>query len=199
MMCYTTTFLLHTKDKAFEAYKRFEAWATTQQHCRAIKVLHSDQGGEYLSGTFDQHLAKSGTARKLTVHDMLQLNGITECLNHTLLEQICAFMHTSGLPKSLWGKALRHATWLKNWTATCLLDGKTPFEALYSQPLDLSALHTWGFPMLVHSPDGSKLDVHGLGKSMGIGYPYGSWVWVCMGVGQGWCFSTHEPTVDPPL
>ena len=38
-----------------------------------------------------------------------------------------------------------------------------------------------------------------LGKSMGMGYPYGSWVWVCMGVGQGWCFSTHEPTVDPPL
>src|SRR5229473_5354146 len=49
---YTTTFLLRTKDEAFEAYKRFEAWATTQQHCRAIKVLHSNQGGEYLSGTF---------------------------------------------------------------------------------------------------------------------------------------------------
>ncbi len=66
---------------------------------------------------------------------------------------------TSGLPKSLWGKALRHATWLKNQTAMHSLDGKTPFEALYSRPPDLSALCTWGFPVLVHSPDGSKLDV----------------------------------------
>jgi hypothetical protein len=24
-----------------------------------------------------------------------------------------------------------------------------------------------------------------LGKSMDMGYPYGSWVWVCMDVGQG--------------
>ena len=39
---YTFTFLLRTKDKALEAYKTFEAWALTQQHCKGIKVLHSD-------------------------------------------------------------------------------------------------------------------------------------------------------------
>jgi len=63
---------------------------------------------------------------------MLQLNSIAECLNRTLFEQICAFMHTSGLPKSLWGEALRHATWLKNQTAMHSLNSKTPFKALYS-------------------------------------------------------------------
>src|SRR5258707_4297286 len=94
---YTVTFLMRTKDEALGAYKSYEAWATTQQHCRAIKVLRSDRGGEYLSKDFDQHLAKSGTARKLTAHDTPQLNGITECLNHTLLERICTFTHTSGL------------------------------------------------------------------------------------------------------
>jgi transposase InsO family protein len=90
-----------TKDKALGAYKSYEAWATTQQHCKVIKVLCSDRGGEYLSKEFDQHLAKSGTARKLTAHNTPQLNGIMERLNCTLLEQICAFTHTSGLPKSL--------------------------------------------------------------------------------------------------
>jgi hypothetical protein len=66
----------------------------------------------------------------------------------------------SGLPKSLWGEALRHATWLKNRTATRALDGKTPFEALYGRPPDLSALRTWGTPVLVHNASGSKLNVH---------------------------------------
>ncbi len=96
---YTTTFLICTKDEAFDTYKSYEAWVTTQQHCQAIKVLHSDHGKEYLSSTFNQHLIKVGTARKLTTHDTFQLNSITEWLNHTLLEQICALMHTSSLPK----------------------------------------------------------------------------------------------------
>ena len=140
--CYTITFLLCTKDKALEAYKSYEAWATMQQHCKAIKVLHPDHGGEYLSAAFNQHLAKAGTAWKLTMHDTLQLNGVAEHLNCTLLECIWAFTHASSLPKLLWGKALQHATWLKNQTAMHALDGKMPFVALYSQPLDLSTLHT---------------------------------------------------------
>jgi hypothetical protein len=156
---YTTTFLLRTKDEALDAYKMYEVWAVMQHHCTAIKVLRSDRGGEYLSEVFNQHLAKAGTARKLTTHDTPQLNGIAERLNRTLLKRICAFMHTSGLPKSLWGEALRQATWLKNRTATRLLDGKTPFEALYGRPPDLSALRTWGTHVLVHNASGSKLNV----------------------------------------
>src|SRR5260370_21878230 len=118
-MRYTITFLMCTKDEALGAYKSYKAWATMQQHCRAIKVLRSDQGGEYLSKDFDQHLAKSGTARILTTHDTPQLNGITEHLNRTLLVQIHAFTHTSGLPKSLWGKPLTQPTWLKRQMTTC--------------------------------------------------------------------------------
>ena len=143
-MRFTITYLMRTKDQALEAYKSFEAWALTQGHCRAIKVLRSDCGGKYLSDAFNAHLAAAGTVRKLTVHDTPQLNGVAECLNRTLLERICAFAHGSGLPKSLWGEALRHAVWLKNRTATCALDSRTPFEALYGRPLDLSHLRVWG-------------------------------------------------------
>ena len=156
---YTVTYLLRTKDEAFEAYKSFEAWATTQQHCKGIKTPRSDHGGEYLSAAFDQHLSKAGMTRKLTTHDTPQLNGIAEQLNRTLLEHIRAFTHSSRLPKSLWGEALRHATWLKNRTAMRALDGKTPFKALYGRPPDLSALQMWGTTVWVHHADGSKLDI----------------------------------------
>jgi transposase InsO family protein len=156
---YTVTYLLRTKDEALEAYKSFKAWAITQGHCTAIKVLRSDRGGEYLSGAFDQHLKKAGTVRKLTTHDTPQLNGVAERLNRTLLERICALTHASGLPKSLWGEALRHAAWLKNRTAMRALDGKTPFEALYGRPPDLSTLRIWGSQVWVHSPGKSKLNM----------------------------------------
>jgi transposase InsO family protein len=100
--------------------------------------LHSNHRGEYLSKAFDKHLAAAGTAWWLTTHDTLQLNGIAEWLNQTLLECICALWHTTGLPKMLWGEALHHMTWLKNWTAMHALDNKTPFEVLYGTMPDLS-------------------------------------------------------------
>jgi len=155
----TITYLMCTKDQALEAYKSFEAWALTQGHCRAIKVLRSDRGGEYLSDVFNAHLAATGTVRKLTVHNIPQLNGVAERLNRTLLKRIHAFAHGSGLPKSLWGKVLYHAVWLKNRTTTRALDGRTPFEALYSCPPNLSCLRSWGCHVWVHNPDRSKLDV----------------------------------------
>jgi len=143
---YTVMFLMRHKSKAFDAYKVFEAWATTQQHCTAIKALRSDRGGEYLRKAFDKHLAQAGTARRLTTHDTPQLNGITEHLNRTLMERVHALEYQTGLPTSLWGEALRHTTWLKNRLATHSLNGKTPFEALYGRPPNLSALCTWGSP-----------------------------------------------------
>jgi transposase InsO family protein len=156
---YTVTFLMHTKDEALEAYKSFEAWALMQQHCKGIKTLRSDHGGEYLSKAFNQHLAAAGTVHQLTTHDTPQLNGVMECLNRTLLECIRAFMHTSGLPKTLWGEGLRHATWLKNQTATRALDGKTPYEVLFSALPDLLELKLWGCPIWVHDATGAKLDI----------------------------------------
>ena len=153
-------YLMNKKSEALKAYKFFEVWAITQQHSTRIKVLHSDRGGEYLSKEFDKHLAAAGTARRLTMHNTPQLNGIAKRLNRMLLERIRALGHVSGLPQKLWGEALRHATWLKNQTATRTLDGKTPFEALYRTPPDLSEVRRWGCKVWVHDDTGSKLDVH---------------------------------------
>ena len=158
-MQYTVTFLMWTKDEVLEAYKSFEAWTLMQQHCKGIKALCSDRGGEYLSKAFDQHLTAARTACRLTTHDILQLNGVAECLNCTLLECIWAFTHTSSLPKTLWGKGLRHATWLKNQMATRMLDSKMPFEVLFGTPPNLSSLKLWGSPIWVYDMSGTKLDV----------------------------------------
>lgn len=93
-----------------------------------------------------------------TVHDTPQLNGIAERLNCTLAEKMRALLYMASLPKSLWGEALRHSTWLKNRTSTRALGGKTPWEALYGSPPDLSRLKRFGEAVWVHDPDGSKLD-----------------------------------------
>ena len=156
--CYTIVYLLKTKDQVLKSYKSFKAWAIAQQHCTGIKVLHSNCGGKYLSNKFDKHLAVAGTAWCLTTHNTLQLNGIAEQLNWMLLKHVCALWHKAGLPKMLWGKALCHATWLKNRIATCVLDTKMPFKTLFGTLPNLSVVHLWGCKVWVHDDTGLKLD-----------------------------------------
>jgi hypothetical protein len=154
---HTHLYLLRQKSDTFDAYKRFEAWVQTNMETQ-IKTLRSDRGGEYLSDEFTDHLEEKGTIRKLTVHDTPEQNGVAERLNGILITKVRAMLHDSGLPKFLWGEAVRHAVWLKNRTSTKALQNKTPHEAVTGVKPNLAGLHVWGCHVWVHDATGSKLD-----------------------------------------
>jgi hypothetical protein len=92
------------------------------------------------------------------MHDTPQSNGVAERLNRMLMERICAMGHESGLPQNLWGEALAHVVWVKNRTASQVLDGKMPYELLCGKKPNLMKVPTWGARVWVHDPNGSKLD-----------------------------------------
>jgi hypothetical protein len=119
--------------------------------------LHSDQGGEYLGKEFILHLKSKGTEQKLTVHDTPQHNGVAERRNRTIVERIQALLHSSGLPKSLWGEAARHVVWLMNRTSTKAVDGMTPYEATFSKKPNLGEVREWGEKVWVRIEGGDKL------------------------------------------
>jgi hypothetical protein len=102
-------------------------------------------------------LKSKGTTQKLTVHDTPQHNGVAEHRNCTIIEQICALLHASGLPKTLWGEAARHVVWLLNCTSTKAVDGKTPYEAAFGKKPDLWHVREWGENIWVHVEGGNKL------------------------------------------
>ena len=104
-------YLLRLKSEAFEAFKQYEAWCITHLGI-AIKVLHSDRGGKYLDKGFILYLKSRGTEQKLTVHDTPSHNGVAERRNRTIVECVHALLHTSSLPKFLWGEAACHVVWL---------------------------------------------------------------------------------------
>jgi hypothetical protein len=154
--CWTHIDLLCNKIKTFTSYKDFEAWCkTTLSAC--IKVFHSDRGGEYIGKEFIAHLKEHSTVQKLTTHHTPQHNGIAECRNHTIVERICALLHSSGLPKNLWGEAARHVVWLMNQTTTKAIVGMTPFEAVFGQKPDLWDVCEWGEKVWVCVEKGNKL------------------------------------------
>src|ERR1700723_2342239 len=111
------------------------------QRKAGIQKLRSDWGGEYLSGPFDNHLAKAGTLRILTVHDTPEYNGVSERLNRTPFEKVRAMLHASQLLKFLWGEAVKHTVYLKNRTSTKALNRMTPFEAYFGKKPNLTGFH----------------------------------------------------------
>jgi hypothetical protein len=127
------------KGNAFDRYKQYKAWVKTQHGAR-LKHLQTDHRGEYLSDDFTVHLKSKGTVWSLKVHDTPEENGVSECLNCMLLEHVHAMHLTAGLPKFLWTESIQHTVWLKNQTSMCVLDGKTPYELMHREKLNLTDL-----------------------------------------------------------
>ena len=126
------------------AYQQFKAWLDCQLAAK-VCMLHSDQGGRYLGNEFVMYLKRQGTVQYLTMHNMLQHNGIAEWLNRTILEHIHVLLHASSQPKFLWGEAMHHVVWLKNRMPTKVLDGLTPYKVTFGWKSNLSKVWEWGF------------------------------------------------------
>jgi hypothetical protein len=67
----THTFLMQNKAQALDKYKAYEAWVSTQ-YSRKIKILQSDNRGEYVNANFKAHLQKNKTECHFTVYDSPQ-------------------------------------------------------------------------------------------------------------------------------
>jgi hypothetical protein len=82
-------------------------------------------------------------------------NGVAEARNRAILVRIRALLHASGLPRTLWAEAARHAVWLMNRTR--VVDGMTPYEAVFERKPDLRDVRDWGEVLWVRVKGGGKL------------------------------------------
>lgn len=134
-----------------------------------IGILNTNHGGEYHGDDFIKHLKSRGTKQKLSVHDIHQEAGISECQNHTIAEQICTLLHASGLPKYLWSKAAHHAVWLLNQTTTKAIKEMTLYKAAFSKKPNLKNVREWDERVWVCVEKENKLGGHVLeGQWLGI-------------------------------
>jgi hypothetical protein len=102
--------------------------------------------------------------RKLTVHNTPKHNGVAERANYTMFNMVRTFLVASGLPKWLWGKALKHTLYVYNRSAHAAFKGKTPFEVRFGNAPDVSNIWEWGSVVYVHqdSKGYSKLELRTL-------------------------------------
>ncbi|WZY99333.1 hypothetical protein YC2023_071662 [Brassica napus] len=167
---YTWLTLIQTKDRVLDAFRNFQTYVTNHYHAK-IKILRSDNGGEYTSHAFKQHLSQHGILHQTSCPYTPQQNGVAERKNRHLMEVARSLMFQSNVPKRFWSDAVATACYLINRTPTKVLNEKAPFEVLNRYKPALDYLRVFGCLCFVLKPGEmiNKLEARST-KAVFIGY-----------------------------
>ena len=140
---YVETYLLRHKSEVLAKFQEYKV-KVENLHGRKIKVLRSDNGGEYTGNEFRDFCKQHGIEQQFTVPGTPEQNGTSERYVRTLTEGMHANLFQSNLPPSYWSMALKYATLIKNRTWTRKMGHKTPVEAWTGTKPSLADVHPFG-------------------------------------------------------
>ena len=100
---------------------------------RNIKVLQSNNGGEYTSDPFSHVCQNESIKRHFMVRHSPQQNGVVERMNCTLLENVRCMLFNASLDKKFWAETVSYASHLVNRLPSAAIGGKTPMEMWYGK------------------------------------------------------------------
>ncbi|KAH9675580.1 retrovirus-related pol polyprotein from transposon RE1 [Citrus sinensis] len=168
----TLIFLMKSKGEVNSLFQRFHKMVTTQFQTQ-IRVLHTDNGGEYMSTAIQQFLKSQGSVHQTTCVGTPQQNGVAEQKNRHLLEVVRASLIQAHMPLSYWGEALASAAYLINRTPSSSLGFQTLFQvlndAIMSPNVPNLPPHVFGCVAFVHLPQQDKLSPRAL-RYVFVGY-----------------------------
>jgi hypothetical protein len=98
----TWVYLLKDKSDVFSVFQMFHKMIQTQFNT-SIKIVRSDNGGEYMSGDLRTYFREHGIIHQTTCVDTPQQNGVAERKNRHLLKVTRSLMLDMHVPKSYWG------------------------------------------------------------------------------------------------
>ena len=81
---------------------------------KQIKVLRTDNGGEFCGNEFEEICKKCGISRKNTTPYTPQWNGVIERMNMVLMEKSRCMLNDARLGKELWAEVVGTACYLVN-------------------------------------------------------------------------------------
>jgi hypothetical protein len=166
--------LLRSKADAPSAIMSFQA--RVERECgKKLKVLRTDNGGEFTSVQFGEHCAGEGIQRHFSAPYTPQQNGVVERRNQMVVSTARSILRARGMPGHFWGEAVHTAVFLLNRAPTAALNGRTPYQAWYGKKPAVHFLKVFGCVAYIKRPRPhlSKLEDRGQ-KVVFIGYQDGS-------------------------
>lgn len=144
-------YFLKSKDEVFPTFKNFQALVENQTN-HTIKVLRTDNGGEYINKQFEEYLKLKGIRHQLTVPHTPEQNGVAERTNRTIVEKARTLLQDAGCEKRMWAESINAAVYLKNRSPHKAVKDKTPEEVWTGEKVNLGHLRVFGCIAYVHVP-----------------------------------------------
>ncbi|CAI7789477.1 unnamed protein product, partial [Closterium sp. NIES-54] len=116
-----------------------------------VKVIRTDNGGEFIGADFEAVLKKKGIQHQLTVPYNPQQNGVAERFNRTLQEGARTLLGRAGLPDPFWVIALRQVALVKNRVLATVGDKQwVPYTKWYGSAPAVNMLRAYGCMVVFH-------------------------------------------------
>lgn len=138
---FCVVYLLKSKDEA--TYNLINYIKESETKFGPVCRIRCDNGGEFSNKIIQKFCQDKGIRIEYTAPYSPQMNGRTERMNGTLLNKVRTMFIDTGLPKILWGEAIRTAAFQLNRSPTAALKGGIPAK-IYHGKLDLEKLRVFG-------------------------------------------------------
>src|SRR3954469_16813332 len=140
---YMWELVLGSKGEAADAIRR--AQVTAEAECgHKLRVLRTDNGGEFTAAEFASYCADEGIQRHYSAPYSPQQNGVVERRNQTVVGMARALLKQRGMPAIYWGEAVATAVYILNRSPTKALDDRTPYEAWHGRKPTVSHFRVFG-------------------------------------------------------
>ena len=144
-------YFLRHKSEVFNRFKEFEAFVENQTE-NQIKVFRSDNGTEYTSDNFQQHLKGKGIIQEFSSSYIHEQNGRAERDIRTITESARSMIINNKVSLDLWPEAVNTACYLLNRTIQQESEMQTPFEKWFERKPEIKHLRIYGSEAYLNIP-----------------------------------------------
>jgi hypothetical protein len=127
----------------FSSIRRAQAAAEAQCGSK-LRVLRTDNGGEFTAAEFTSYCADEGVQRHYSTPYSPQQNGVVERFNQTVVWMARALLKQRGMSAVFCGEAVVTTVYILNRSLTKVLNGRTPYEAWHGRKPAVSHLRVFG-------------------------------------------------------
>lgn len=140
---YIWVYPLHRKSECFGKFLHFSTYVRNQFH-KSIKAFQCDNGGEYTSRVFLDHLAANGIQLRFSCPHTSQQNGRAERMLRTINNLIRTLLIQSNMPYHFWVEALHTAAHTLNLLPSSSINNLVPFTRLFNKHVSYAHLRVFG-------------------------------------------------------
>lgn len=149
---YRHVYFIKNKNEVMEVFKKYNA-IIKNQYMHNVRVLHTDNGKEYVNKIFQEYLDREGIVHERTAPYTPEQNGRAEREQRTIVESARSMLYAKDVSLDLWAEAVNCAVYILNRTSSSQCPNKTPFELWNGIKPQIGHLKVFGSVGYVHIPD----------------------------------------------